>query len=283
MAWLKAIFWDVQHGSATWLEMPNGDHIVIDLGAGSSDPFGTFSPLRRMYENGVREIKMVILTHQHYDHLADATNLSLFDAVNYIRRPRQSAETIKRANSRPMTRAAVAWEERDRRYNQPIDHALNPVQAPRPDGASIRVFRPRNQDVTNLNNISLVTVVEYGGVKLLLPGDNEAPSWAELLGRQDFRAAIADTHVLLAPHHGRRAGFYEPLFSYITPYLTIISDGLTEDSNACPEYTARSTGWPVQRVPDGGAQVRRVLTTRKDDHVGVFVNSDGELHAQIAA
>ncbi len=35
---LKATFWDVQHGAATWLRMPNGENIVIDLGTGSQGP-----------------------------------------------------------------------------------------------------------------------------------------------------------------------------------------------------------------------------------------------------
>lgn len=43
---LEMVFWDVQHGHATYLKTPNGRHIVIDLGIGSWDDNNQiFSPL----------------------------------------------------------------------------------------------------------------------------------------------------------------------------------------------------------------------------------------------
>ncbi len=39
-----------------------------------------------------------------------------------------------------------------------------------------------------------------------LPGDNEPPSWEELLAKPDFVEAIRGTDILLAPHHGRPEG-----------------------------------------------------------------------------
>ncbi|ODS37411.1 MAG: hypothetical protein A7316_09440 [Candidatus Altiarchaeales archaeon WOR_SM1_86-2] len=34
---LEIVFWDVQHGSATYIKTPNGKHIVQDLGTGSCE------------------------------------------------------------------------------------------------------------------------------------------------------------------------------------------------------------------------------------------------------
>ena len=42
------VFWDVDHGHATYLKTPNGRHIVIDLGTGSFGPQKTFSPLTHL-------------------------------------------------------------------------------------------------------------------------------------------------------------------------------------------------------------------------------------------
>ena len=90
---------------------------------------------------------------------------------------------------------------------------------------SIATFSPLRSPKTNLNNHSIVTVIEYQGVKILSPGDNEPPSWEELLADVAFREAIRNTHVLVAPHHGRESGFHPGLFDHISPLLTIISDG----------------------------------------------------------
>ncbi|BCU07202.1 hypothetical protein Atep_18790 [Allochromatium tepidum] len=44
----KIIFWDVEHGHASYLCTPNGRHIVIDLGTGSYDSGDEFSPLNHL-------------------------------------------------------------------------------------------------------------------------------------------------------------------------------------------------------------------------------------------
>ena len=41
------LFWDVQHGSATYIRTPNNKHLVIDLGTGSyGNNDQEFSPLK---------------------------------------------------------------------------------------------------------------------------------------------------------------------------------------------------------------------------------------------
>ena len=59
--------------------------------------------------------------------------------------------------------------------------------------------------------------------------------------------AIRDTHVLVAPHHGRESGFHSPLFRVIRPLVTIISDGRFVDTSATSLYSERTKGWQVNR------------------------------------
>ena len=122
----------------------------------------------------------------------------------------------------------------------------------------------------NINNHSVVTVMSYLGVKFLIPGDNESPSWKELLGRKDFVSAIQSTHVLVAPHHGRESGFHAPLFERITPMLTIISDGRVVDTSATSRYSAACKGWVVTRR-NGPRTERKSVTTRNDGAIEVVV------------
>ena len=110
----------------------------------------------------------------------------------------------------------------------------------------------------------------YAGVKFLMPGDNEPPSWGELLADQNFTSSIEGTHVLVAPHHGRASGFHAPLFERITPLLTIISDGRFVDTSATSRYSAKTKGWKVSRR--NGPQVeRKCVTTRNDGAIDVVV------------
>jgi competence protein ComEC len=46
---ILVVIYDVQHGSAAYIQTPNGKHIMIDLGTGSlEDGEATFSPLLRL-------------------------------------------------------------------------------------------------------------------------------------------------------------------------------------------------------------------------------------------
>ena len=130
---------------------------------------------------------------------------------------------------------------------------------------------------TNLNNHSVVTVIEYEDCKILLPGDNESPSWDELLGQSDFKAKLSDVDVLVAPHHGRDSGFHKELFDYFHPRLTIISDGRSVDTSATERYDQVTTGWTVHSR-SGPDQKRKCVTTRKDGTIDVEIgrNSDGK-------
>ena len=138
-------------------------------------------------------------------------------------------------------------------------------------GVSITTFSPKHSPKTNLNNHSIVTVIEYQGVKILSPGDNESPSWEELLADVAFREAIGNTHVLVAPHHGRESGFHPGLLDHISPVLTIISDGRTVDTSATGRYSAKTQGWNVRRR-DGTYENRKCVTTRNDGAIQAIIS-----------
>ncbi len=159
--------------------------------------------------------------------------------------------------------------EIDSRYCGTLPPDQNPLIATCNGGLEIETFFPTDCPRSNLNNHSIVMILSYAGSKILFPGDNEAPSWNELLELDSFRRAIRGTNILVAPHHGRRAGFSEELFDYITPSLVIISDGPSGSTSATELYRQQTTaeGWNVKRR-NGDRQNRHCLTTRKD---GVIV------------
>src|SRR5215213_9952688 len=238
------------------------------LGTGKlGDGNPQFSPLLHLRDSwGVSQIDGVIITHPHRDHLDDVFN---FDSLHprTLERPDHLSESDIRADN-TNDRFIDKYLEIDRRYSKPVPPALNPFEPANNGGVEIRTFEPTQCPASNLNNRSVVTVVTYESCKMLIPGDNESPSWDELLGRKDFRDAIRGTDVLLAPHHGRKAGFSEALFAHITPYLTIISDGPSGNSSATGLYAAKTKGWKVHKR-SGGSEVRKCVTTRKDGVVVV--------------
>ena len=224
---LAFTFWDVQHGSATYIRTPGGKNIVIDLGVGS---FGyanqEFSPLMHLKNNyGIEQLDAVIITHPHRDHIDDIFN---FDNLSpqVLRRPSHLTESeIKSGNRQQDSEIIDKYLEISNRYNSPISPERSPFNPENNGGVTFQFFQPRICLTSNLNNHSLVTVISYAHSKIIIPGDNEAGSWHELIQREDFASAIEDTYVFVTPHHGRQSGYSPELFDSIHPYLAIISDG----------------------------------------------------------
>jgi beta-lactamase superfamily II metal-dependent hydrolase len=267
---LTCLFWDVQHGSAAYINTPANEHLVIDLGVGSYQQANLrFSPLLRLkHHYSVQRLDGMVITHPHRDHLDDIGNFYEL-TPRVLLRPTHLSDADVLGGNRPQDSPIIEqYLEISRRYSKPVDPGESPFLPPWLGGHSITTFTPTSCSRSNLNNHSVVTVVTHDGWKLLLPGDNEPPSWEELLARPDFVEAIRDTDILLAPHHGRDSGFCPALFDYIRPRLTVISDGRFGDTSATGRYAAVTQGWRVHHRRDDYSEQRKCLTTRRD---GVIV------------
>jgi competence protein ComEC len=108
-------------------------------------------------------------------------------------------------------------------------------------GVKMSFFTSYGCSTSNLNNQSIVTVFEYADSKIIIPGDNQAESWKELVKDPGFVAAAKNPDVLLAPHHGRKAGYCPELFDAIgKTYITVISDGPEGETSARHPMEARA-------------------------------------------
>ena len=266
---LRVRVWDVQHGSAAHIRTPNGRHVVIDCGRGDAG-----SPLYSLMRDiGSNRLDMAIITHPHVDHISDISNLSLLNPRVLLRPGHLTRKDILENHSAISAHAEGIIEkylELDSRYRSPVDPGTDPTDPLVNGGAHIATFVPHTASTSNLNNHSVVTVIEYEGSKILIPGDNESPSWDELLDRPDFRAKIASVDVLVAAHHGRESGFHRDLFDHFNPLITIISDGRVTDTSATGRYSGATRGWMVHGR-NGPDQERKCLTTRSDGTIDVEI------------
>jgi len=266
---LEVVFWDAQHGNATYIETPNGLHIAIDLGIGSYGGDRDFSPLlhlkRKYYVN---QLDGVIITHPHKDHIDDIMNFYELTPKSFAC-PRQLLKEdvmidIKEEDKKLFERYFQIKEY----YPPPLPDERNPLLAQNNGGVDFQIFSPLSCDKSNINNHSLVIVISYANSKVIIAGDNEPPSWKELLEKDNFVKAIKNVDILLAPHHGRDSGFHSELFKHFTPYLTVISDGRFCDSSATSRYSNVSKGWTVHHRNGSDKEERKCVTTRSD---GVIV------------
>ena len=221
---LKIKFWDVNHGSAAWVQTPNGKNIVIDLGSGSyGQNNGVFSPLMQLKNvHKVDELDMVIITHPHADHISDIKN---FEALNprFIERPKHLKEIeIRDANQVKDKEVIDKYIEISNRYQFELPDSYTVFNPQNNGGVKFKIFKTETCSRTNINNHSVVTIIEYAGTKVIIPGDNEKESWDKLMVDREFISSIKGTDIFVASHHGRDSGYYGDLFNYFNPLIIVM-------------------------------------------------------------
>ena len=156
-------------------------------------------------------------------------------------------------------------------YNSPIQPGSDSDATALSQWGNVKMsfFTSYGCSTKNLNNHSIVTIFEYANSKIMIPGDNEAESWNELVKDSRFLSAAKGLDVLIAPHHGRQAGYSPELFEAVgKPYITVISDGPYQDTSATSYYGNQSKGWRVY-YPDDSYEERYCVTTRQSGVVWV--------------
>ncbi len=274
-------FWDVQHGHAAYINTPNNRHIVVDLGTGDySDRNEEFSPLLYLKnDKGVKRLDYVIITHPHLDHIDDILNFDSLDP-RVLNRPKHltKAEIMNGVQDNDKEKFEKYCEINDR-YNGSIasDSENNTSNPENWGGLFIRTFTPKGCDHSNFNNHSIVSVFEYAGSKIVIPGDNEKCSFDELMLKPDFKSAVKNADVLLAPHHGRKSGFDTDFVNLVNPRITIVSDGRFCDTSANGRYSEKSRGWMTHYRSGKTSETRYCLTTNSDGHIEVSIGyNDGD-------
>ncbi|MEJ2437660.1 MAG: MBL fold metallo-hydrolase [Sulfurovaceae bacterium] len=263
----EVTFWDVEHGNAAHIKTPNGRHIVIDLGIGSYESGREFSPLLHLKNNGIDQLDCVVITHPHLDHIDDILNFDVLSPKVLLRSTHLSKEEILGEVRAQDREKFDKYFEIDSRYNSPISNTVNDLSLSEYWGElKIKTFVSDACAHSNINNHSIIVVIEYVGIKVVFTGDNETCSYNELLALPEFKDTVKKADILLAAHHGRESGYHNDFVSLVNPRVTVVSDGRFGDTSATSRYWFKSRGWDVYKS-DGSSSKRYVLTTRQDGEV----------------
>jgi beta-lactamase superfamily II metal-dependent hydrolase len=114
--------------------------------------------------------------------------------------------------------------------------------------------------IDKYNNSSYVLRLDYGGRRVILPGDAEKPAWDSIEAAYDDADLACD--ILKAAHHGRESGYSESAVAAMAPDFIICSVGKKPSTDASDEY--RSHG-------------ATVLSTRYHGTITVQIWADGEI------
>ncbi|ALM50125.1 metallo-beta-lactamase [Flavobacterium psychrophilum] len=277
---VKMRVWDVKHGNAIYLRTPNNKHLVYDLGRGDySENSDDRSPLETLYDHyGVRTINYLMITHPHRDHIDDILNLDKFKVIS-MHKPSLTKDEVVLNYRKGDNPKYDKYFELDDLFSVPSGPSTTISNPENFGGLNVKVFSTPSL-IGNLNNKSLLSVIEYESIKVIIPGDNEFDSLDLLMKRNEFKAAIEDCDILIAPHHGRESAYHKDFVKLANPLLTIVSDGSLCDTSANHRYSSVSRGWTVHK--NGVKTERKMLTTNSDGEVYIdFGRNEEGLFLQV--
>lgn len=201
---LVAHFIDVGQGDANFIELPNGEVMLIDAGIAS-----TGDDIVEYIENlGYDTIDYVVSTHPHADHIGGmAEIIEAFDIESVY---------MPRAVSTSKTYENLLETIQDKGLS--IKTGRAGVEVLNEEDLDIVMVAPNSDDYSNLNNYSIVLKITYGDVSFLYTGDAEEESLEEI-------TSDIEADVLKVGHHGSDTSTSEEFLEKVNPQYAVISVG----------------------------------------------------------
>ncbi len=255
---LTVTFVDVGQGDSEYIELPNGQNVLID-GGPKDEAMAAFLGSR-----GITHIDHVVLTHPHSDHyngLRHVFNATQVD--NFYDNRVDNAS----ATGDDKVRAQAAAEPGCKRHYPVAGELLD--WGP---GVEAKVFHScpeagAKTKSSELNNCSIVIKLSYAGSSVLFMGDLGIPVETELVSRygDELRA-----DVLKVGHHGSYSSSTAEFLSKVRPKDAYISLAAGNDYGH-PHQVA------LDRIEAVGAEVHRT------DKKGTMTRTIGRPAAPLVA
>lgn len=240
---LKIVFVNVGQGDCT-LIICDGETMLID--GGTADKSRTVVAVLK--KHGVDHLDYLVSTHAHADHCGGLAGALNSVTVDEVLAPRTGSD-------------AKAYRD----FEKGVAAQGVEITNPKPGdefsfgGGNVVVLGPVNEDVSDVNNTSIVLKLTYGDRSFLFTGDCEAE------GERDILETGADVSadVLKVGHHGAEYSSSYRFLREVMPDYAVISVG-RDNSYGHPTEEALS------RFRDIGAEVYRT-----DLQGDIIVTSDG--------
>jgi len=261
-------FLDVGQGDAAAIRTPGGHWVLVDagpIGPGSDAGRSVVVPFLRRH--GVRRLDAVVLSHAHADHLGGVPSvLSRIPAGEVIDPAMSTPDPLYAGFLAQLDELGEPWARARRGDSFLLD--------------SVR-FRVLHPDTAwagwglDLNENSVVLLVEYRSFRAILSGDAGLPVEASLAGR------VGPVDLLKVGHHGSRGATGSAWLRELRPAIAIISVGEgNRYGHPSPEALQRLSAASVEVYRtdrDGSIEVQtdgHSMTTRSRRGVATRTVSD---------
>jgi competence protein ComEC len=243
-------FLDVGQGDGAVLRTPVGRWIMIDAGPRNDrNDAGRRVVVPFLASHGARDLALAIVSHAHADHLGGVLSvLDRFHPGLVLEPGEQVADPLYYEFLDQMAAESFAWHRGRRGEGFTLDSVRFTVL--HPDAEWARWGEDLNED-------SLVLLVEYGDFQVLFAGDAGFPAETEMRGR------VHAVDLLKVGHHGSRGSTGDEWLDSLRPRAAIISVGKNTYGHPSGETLGRLLR-------------HRVAVWRTDRDGAVTVTTDGK-------
>lgn len=239
---LKVHFINVGQGDSTFIELPNGETMLIDAGEWTEAE----KVIEYINKCGANKIDYLIGTHPHSDHIGGLSYVINEFETGKMYMPKVSHQTKTFEN------LLDAIEEND----VPVFSAKEGVVICENEQLKIQIIAPVSDGYESLNDYSAVVRLDYGETSFLFMGD------AEQISENEIEADV-NVDVYKVGHHGSKTSSSKEFLYRVMPEIAVISVG--EDN----DYGHPSK--PVlKRLDEIGAKILRT-----DECGDIVIQSDG--------
>ena len=242
-------FLDVGQGDGALLRTPGGRWLAIDAGPvsrGGDAGRRVVAPF--LERRDVRALAAILVSHAHADHMGGVPALLRRFGVGVVIEPGAPvSDPAYGALLAALDSAGIPWHPARAGERFVLDGVRFTVLHPTPG------WSEWGEDV---NEDSLVLLVEYGEFQALFTGDAGFPAEAALRGE------LGPVDLLKVGHHGSRGSTGDELLDSLRPLAAVISVGRNDYGHPSPETLAR-------------LRSRRVPVLRTDQEGTISVRTDG--------
>ncbi len=264
LVWVGAIQWtrthrnrlemtclDVGHGQAIVVQLPGTQTLLFDAGSMFQRDIGSRIILPFLCYRGIASLDAILISHGDIDHINGIPEVVAGCEVRHVyARP----SFLTQAPGDRTARLLIDSLQASHREIEPLGEILQSGPA------TVRtLWPPEDPDLACAmgdNDRSLVSLIEFAGVRILLCSDIEKPAQQQVMTRfSDLRA-----DVVVVPHHGSTTTLDETFLRRLGAGVQIVSGdrrqytrrrNSTDKTNGAEFHTARNGAITVCVESDG--------------------------------